>query len=132
MNWGGGVASLDPIKRTFITAGRGRSGSAARGLARYERVETTKGRPCYGYVADVTPAQLSQMDLYEGVAAGKYKRARIDVSVIKDGKVLRQKAVAYIATSKEFAPPSKPYLVAVFRTISSFWQIDSVRDITIE
>lgn len=99
-NWGGGVASL---------------------------ASSTK-RPAYGYVADVTAAQLREMDRYEGVGYGNYERRNIDVVV--DGR--KKKAVAYVSLSKEFNQPSEAYLEAVARTIGAFWEIEGPEDIVVE
>lgn len=73
----------------------------------------------FGFVAPVSIRDLSVLDQYEGVDSGNYKRRTIDV-VTFDGK--RLKAVAYLATSKEFNEPSEGYLAAVTETISKFWR----------
>ena len=73
----------------------------------------------FGFVAPVSVRDLSVLDRYEGVESGNYKRRTIDV-VTFDGK--RLKAVAYLATSKEFNEPSERYLAAVTETISKFWR----------
>lgn len=105
-NWGGGVASLAP----------------------------STSRPAYGYVAQVTEAQLREMDLYEGVSVGAYSRRKIKVIKVdpKTGKQSEVEAVAYIASSREFNKPSRKYLEAVLKTIRTFWDVGGVSDITVE
>jgi hypothetical protein len=104
--WGGGVASLAP----------------------------SKTRPAFGYVAQVTEAQLRKMDIYEGVAVGAYARRKIKVVKIdkRTGEASKVDAIAYIASSREFHKPSRAYLQAILKTIAPFWEIDSVADISVE
>jgi len=87
--WGGGVATLVPVR----------------------------GATTYGYVADVTAADLRALDRYEGVAAGCYRRKTITVETHGGPR----KAIAYVHTSSEFGAPTRAYLDAVARTIASFW-----------
>lgn len=101
-NWGGGVASL----------------------------VRADGRPAYGYVADVTEDQLKKMDKYEGVASGKYRRARIPVLV--DEATRPVDAIAYLSNSSDFNPPSREYLEAVAKTIGAFWKISGPGAIKVE
>lgn len=72
----------------------------------------------FGYIARVTTAQLREMDRYEGVASGKYKRASVTVNTAEHGRV---KAVVYLATSKTKSEPSRAYLEAVAKTVGAFW-----------
>ena len=104
--WGGGVASL--LKST--------------------------SRPTFGYVAMVSSSQLSVMDQYEGVGGGYYVRKEIPVVYVdpKTDERVSTKAIAYVATSREFNAPSDKYLDAVFRTIRPFWNIASPAEITVE
>ncbi len=113
-------------KRVF----RGWSHNWGGGVANLVRTTPRDARPCYGYVADVTAAQLDQMDLYEGVGRGVYTRRTIDVIV--NGK--KKKSIAYIRSVDDgvTSKPSKAYLAAVAKTIGSFWKISGVKDITIE
>lgn len=88
--WGGGVASIEKDPR----------------------------RNVYGWVAKVTPSELTTLDRFEGVASGNYKRVNIKVETL-DGDTLS--AIAYVSTSRQFNEPSKAYLNAVLKTISTFW-----------
>lgn len=87
--WEGGVATLIP--------GRGKT---------------------YGYVAEVTPADLAVLDRYEGVATGNYYRETMTVTT-DDGTV---QAIAYLASSAEKNAPSRAYKRAVAETIGAFWE----------
>ena len=104
--WGGGVASL----------------------------VASKSRPAYGYVAQVTESQLREMDLYEGVGIGAYARRKIKVTKLDtaSGKPSDIEAIAYIASNRDFNPPSRKYLEAVLKTIGTFWKVGSVSDIKVE
>lgn len=97
-NWGGGVASLRPKKDAVV----------------------------YGYVSPVSEADLKLLDRYEGVATGNYRRMTLTVVVGEDplrrGK--KERAVAYVSRSDEFNEPTRAYLEAVAKTISSFWEED--------
>ena len=88
--WEGGVATLIP--------GRGKT---------------------YGYIAEVTPADLAVLDRYEGVATGNYRRQPLTVTT-NDGDVVE--AIAYLASSTEKNAPSRAYKRAVAETISAFWE----------
>ena len=87
--WEGGVATLIP--------GRGKT---------------------YGYIAEVTPADLAVLDRYEGVATGNYYRETMTVTT-DDGTV---QAIAYLASSTEKNAPSRAYKRAVAETIGAFWE----------
>jgi len=87
-----------------------------------------KGRPCYGYVAEITKKQLERMDEFEGVTGGHYSRKKIKV-VVDDEEVT---AWAYFSSSNEFNEPSLAYLAAVVKTIGTFWQVSGPDDITVE
>ncbi len=93
--WGGGVASL--VKDA--------------------------NRPAYGYAAEITTKQLSQMDRFEGVGLGKYDRKEIDVIIPDLSEDETYRAIAYVSTSHEFNQPSQDYLEAVAKTISAFWHL---------
>jgi len=88
--WEGGVATLIP--------GRGKT---------------------YGYIAEVTPADLAVLDRYEGVATGNYYRETMTVTT-EDGDTVQ--AIAYLASSTEKNAPSRAYKRAVAETIGAFWQ----------
>lgn len=102
--WGGGVASL----------------------------QAKKGGEVYGLVAKVTDDDLAQMDRFEGLASGNYKRKNIEVT-LADGESVN--AVAYVSTSTKKNAPTREYLEAVAKTIGAHWQGDggavSWRDITV-
>lgn len=87
--WEGGVATLIP--------GRGKT---------------------YGYIAEVTPADLAVLDRYEGVATGNYRRQPLTATT-NEGDVVE--AIAYLASSTEKNAPSRAYKQAVAETISAFW-----------
>ena len=113
-------------KRVFRGYSRGWKGGVA-------SLAPSKTRPAYGYVADVTEAQLREMDLYEGVSAGVYERRKIKVvRVGPDGKSKEVTAIAYIGTNRDFHQPSRAYLQAVLKTIRTFWQVGGIGDITVE
>lgn len=73
----------------------------------------------FGFVAPVSMRDLYLLDRYEGVESDNYRRHIIEV-VTSDGE--RLKAVAYLATSREFNEPSEAYLDAVTETIGQFWR----------
>ena len=75
------------------------------------------GGKAFGYIAEVTEADLAILDRYEG-APRNYKQTRVDV-VTEDGR--KVKAMAYLATSTVKTPPSRAYLGAVAETINTFW-----------
>lgn len=80
-------------------------------------VEPQKGYSVYGYLAQVTNADLALMDRFEGVASGKYKRVGKRV----DGPNGKEQAVVYVSTSDTFNKPRREYLETVAMTINSFW-----------
>ena len=109
-NWQGGVATLVP----------------------------STSRPAYGYAAELSMAQIKDMDEYEGVSSGLYTRRLINVVVdivVYDQDAPQgeeRQAYAYLKESTEFNAPSLDYLKAVAATIGTFWQINGPQDIKIE
>jgi cation transport regulator ChaC len=86
----------------------------------------------YGYVADVTSADLEMLDQYEGVASGIYMRRTVKVRIPASHFVHAREAIAYVALSREFHPPSPEYLAAVLKTIEMYWRVPGgVQDIPI-
>lgn len=94
--WGGGVASL--AKKA--------------------------GGTTYGNAARVTDADLARLDVFEGVAAGKYERIALPVMVRSNGGFVRERGVAYVATSKTYGAPTMDYLEAVAKNVGAFWGDD--------
>jgi len=76
----------------------------------------------YGYVADVSPADLDRLDRFEGVGNGKYKRMGVTVRVPEDYATHTLPAVVYVSTSRTFNAPSPLYLKAVAKTVGTFWR----------
>jgi hypothetical protein len=128
------VERIGPIEdpRAAVAVGysrvfRGWSDRLGGGTASLEKSRT---RPAHGFVTRISAAQKAQLDRFEGVAAGKYEL--VDIPVVIDGGP-PQTAKAYVSTSRTFAKPSREYLKAVAKTISSFWDSDpSGRDIVVE
>jgi hypothetical protein len=81
-------------------------------------MQKASGGAVFGYVAQVSAADLAQLDRFEGVGLGIYRRSK--VKPIVDGS--RVDAIAYIHTSREFNRPTDAYLDAVAKTIGSFWR----------
>lgn len=116
----------------------------AQGYRRYFRGWSTKWQggvatllkekgQTFGLVAEVDSEDLDRLDIFEGVRSGNYKRAKIDVMVADDnGNFKKKKCVVYLSKSKEFNPPTKKYLQAVLKTISTFWEVpNGVKDIPV-
>lgn len=94
---------------------RGWSETWQGGVASLRRM---RGVTTFGYVAQITAADLRQMDAFEGVRTGHYRRERVSVQTA-DGD---RDAVAYVSQSPEKRRPSARYLEAVCLTIGSFWE----------
>lgn len=92
---------------------RGMSRTWGGGVASLER---KAGAVTYGLVVPVDEEDLRILDRYEGVPRS-YRRKTVDVEAMGQP----ERAVAYIATSREFNPPTREYLEAVARTISTHW-----------
>jgi len=90
-------------------------------------IKSEPGGVVYGSAATVSAADLARLDVYEGIATGNYKRKTIAV-VIGDGR--RAKAIAYVATSTEKNPPSREYLKAVAKNITTHWSGSDGRPVT--
>lgn len=76
------------------------------------------GHKTYGYVAEVSPHDLSVLDGYEG---SRYTRTQIMVTLM-DGTT--RSAIVYIRPEGEpfRIPPSRKYVEAIVKTISGFWK----------
>lgn len=85
------------------------------------------GKTTYGFCVAVTAADLKKLDRFEGVPAGIYERTKVAVTLDGGEKV---NAVAYVSLSEEYNPPSKAYLSAVAKTISTFWKSSKGEDVT--
>lgn len=81
-----------------------------------------QGSTCYGLVCVVDNQDIKKMDVYEGFPQS-YRREVIKVMV--EGKP--EKAVVYISNNKEKNSPSVKYLKAVFKTVSTFWDVNSYK-----
>lgn len=95
--WGGGVATLIP----------------------------KPGKITYGYVEQVTPAELRILDRYEGVPQA-YRRETIDV-ILASGDNETHQAVVYLSNSKTHEAPTRAYLEACARTVGAFWNDGHVK-----
>jgi cation transport regulator ChaC len=84
------------------------------------------GGKTFGYITEVTPADLALLDRYEG-APRNYKRTKVDV-VTEEGR--KVKAIAYLATSTQQNAPTREYLQAVAETIGTFWSSPNGSDVT--
>lgn len=102
------AAYLSGFKRVF----RGFSRNWGGGVASLEK---RAGATVFGYVSQVTSDDLKTLDRYEGVASGNYKRTTV---TLHDGT----RAVAYVSTSRTFAPPTEAYLKACAKTVGAFWK----------
>jgi cation transport regulator ChaC len=98
----------------MVRAFRGQSRTWGGGVA---TLICETGGKAFGYIAEVTEADLAILDRYEG-APRNYKQTKVDV-VTEDGR--KVKAMAYLATSTVKTPPSRAYLEAVAETINTFW-----------
>jgi cation transport regulator ChaC len=119
------AALADGWARVFRGSSRTWGGAGVASLVR------KPGTVTYGLVVPVTEEDLRVLDRYEGVPRS-YRRKKIAVEVGGEP----ERAVAYIATSRRFNPPSREYLKAVARTISTHWRSSDgspvvVEDITI-
>lgn len=83
------------------------------------------GAKTYGLIAEVTPKELELMDAYEGVPT-VYKRSKIEVRNV-DGRPL--KAWVYLSQKTDFHAPTKAYLDAIVKTISTHWSSSTGRPI---
>lgn len=83
-------------------------------------LKAMRGVTTFGYVAQVSAADLRQMDAFEGVASGHYRREAIRVE-IGDGSEDAE-AICYVSTSRKHARPSRAYLEAICLTIGAFWE----------
>jgi len=81
-----------------------------------------RGAVTYGLACQVSEADLARMDRYEGVPFA-YQRHRVKIVI---GETPTS-AIAYIAVSRTFEPPSRSYLESVARTISEHWSGDHGR-----
>ena len=90
-NWGGGVASLEPDPDGMT----------------------------FGYATRMTAAELRVLDRYEGVRSGNYRRLRVRIT-LSDGE-RDVNAIAYVSNSDEYNAPTRAYLKAIARTVSTCW-----------
>jgi gamma-glutamylcyclotransferase len=84
-------------------------------------LERAPGGVTFGSACLVTPADLSVMDGYEGVPFA-YQRHKIKIRIGSETRP--RQAVVYLAVSREFNPPSRSYLQAIARTVSTHWRRD--------
>jgi len=103
--WGGGVASLRKATKKIV----------------------------FGLVATVSTADLSRLDVFEGVGTGNYTRTTIRVHVVGKGE---STAYVYVSLSAGYTPPSRAYLEAVAKTVGTYWHNEdgskpTWRDITV-
>lgn len=90
------------------------------------------GRTVYGYVAYLSQAEIDKLARFEG---SRYSLKPISVT-LQDGRTLSAKAYIRDDNDSEYSKPSKEYLQAVVKTISSFWTSEDggkvkVSDITL-
>jgi hypothetical protein len=91
-------------------------------------------RPAYGLVADLSDAQVRELDKYEGVGSGYYTKETIPVTIYDYRTPGPQtvRVLAYIKNGGAFNPPSRAYLKSIVKTIGTFWEIDGPDDIKVE
>jgi hypothetical protein len=82
-----------------------------------------KGHQCFGLVVEVDKNDIELMDVYEGYPDFTSKKM-ID-GFVSDKK---SKMMIYSSTKTDWHVPSKAYLQAVFKTVSTFWEVDSYKD----
>lgn len=114
-------AYAEDMARIFVGHSRKWNGAVA-------SIERQEGKKVYGLVAEVTEADLKKMDVFEGVASGKYKRKKIKVTLQSGEEV---SAIAYIASDSTRGRPSREYLEAVAKTISAHWKGSRGEDVKV-
>lgn len=77
----------------------------------------------YGLAIKVNDHDIKKLDKYEGYPT-YYTRKNLKVNV--DGKI--ETCVVYLSNSKEQNDPSKAYLKAIYKTVSTFWDVNSPND----
>ena len=105
------AAKLPGYERVY----RGQSKRWGGGVASLRR---RRGRTTHGSVVPITKKDLSVLDRFEGVGAGKYKRVKKTVAVREDGKWARRPAVMYTSTSRRASMPTDEYLKAVRKNLN--------------
>lgn len=108
----------------YVRAFRGFSRRWGGGVATLKK---QAGGVVFGLVAPVSASDIETMDRFEGVASGNYKRMSVNV-ILADGS--KAKAIAYVSTSNEFNQPTKEYLEAVAKTVSTHWSGDGGTKVT--
>jgi cation transport regulator ChaC len=83
-----------------------------------------RGAVTYGWAGKLTEPELRELDRYEGVRSGNYRRKVIDIEIAETGE--RVEAITYIATSREYGKPSRAYLEACAKTVGTFWNEGNV------
>lgn len=81
-------------------------------------LEKAPGGVTYGSACLVTPQDLEVLDRYEGVPFA-YRRHKIKIYIGEESRT--RTAVAYIAVSKIFNPPSRAYLQAIAKNVGAHW-----------
>jgi len=104
-------AYLDGYRRVF----RGMSQRWGGGVASLQKHADSQ---TFGWVAKVDAEDLELLDGFEGVASGKYKRMRVEVSLETNSLAI---AIAYVSTSTRFGAPTQEYLEACAKTVGAFW-----------
>lgn len=74
----------------------------------------------------LTPPDVATLDEKEGVAAGRYRRAHVDVVLANDGSAVT--ALVYVEPHRQDAPPRGGYLERILRGAEWFDLPDTYRD----
>jgi hypothetical protein len=78
----------------------------------------------YGALTEVRAGDLEKLDVFEGVASGKYRRIDVWAYVKEGGEWKPVVATAYVSTSDTYGQPTRAYLEAVAKTVGEFWSGD--------
>lgn len=81
------------------------------------------GKICYGLAVEVDKHDIENMDYYEGYPS-YYSKKHIKGYVNGES----EKMLVYLAKSKEWNAPSVAYLKAIYKTVSTHWDVSSYKD----
>lgn len=113
-------AYLNGYSRVFVGHSRNWNGAVA-------SLVKKANKTVYGLCALVDDDDLEVMDGYEGAS---YERKNIKMSILMNGKEQKITAIAYIADGLEEGIPSKSYLEACAKTVSTFWSSEEGKAVT--
>lgn len=112
----GQAAFVDGYERVF----RGWSSTRQCGVASLKKKH---GARTFGWAARVSADELRELDRYEGVGSGCYRRMKLKIQ-LPGGAV---SGMAYVSTSDEHNAPSRAYLESCARCVGSFWSSEGGR-----